>query len=581
MKNKLKNLVQFSRTLKILYVEDSLEAREQTLKLLENFFADIVVAVDGKEGLEKFYRNDIDLIFTDLNMPHMDGISMLKKIRETNDTIPYIVLSAHNEPDYFMETIKLGVDGYILKPIEIEQFSTLLYKIIEKIKLKKEDIDHTRELEQKVKERTKELTKKLYFDDLTGLPNRNSLLKKLELCNDENMPIIFLIDIDSLRTYNELYGIDIGNSILKQFAKLLLQYSKGSGYDVFRVGGDEFILFESARYIDLQKYEDTIYEIFNFFSKNRVYMPSLNEYMEIAITIGMSFGNNNALAKAYTALFNAKADDRKYKTYNAQIDRTKELKNTLYWRKEIKDALSEDRVLPYFQPIVNREQKIIKYESLIRIKQYDEFGDEKIVTPYNFLEISTDTKQYDDLSFRMIDKTINAMIDKNISFSINLDYRDIYNVNLMNMLKSYIVKFMKINKNSTNRVILEILEGQQIKDYDSFSEKLREIKELGALIAIDDFGSGFSNLTHIVGIAPHFIKIDGTLVKNIDTNQNSRKIIQAIVEMAKNLGIKTIAEFVSSKEIFDIVYELGIDEFQGYYFGKPVPLSDIEIQGVK
>ncbi len=581
MKNKLKNLVQFSRTLKILYVEDSLEAREQTLKLLENFFADIVVAVDGKEGLEKFYRNDIDLIFTDLNMPHMDGISMLKKIRETNDTIPCIVLSAHNEPDYFMETIKLGVDGYILKPIEIEQFSTLLYKIIEKIKLKKEDIDHTRELEQKVKERTKELTKKLYFDDLTGLPNRNSLLKKLELCNDENMPIIFLIDIDSLRTYNELYGIDIGNSILKQFAKLLLQYSKGSGYDVFRVGGDEFILFESARYIDLQKYEDTIYEIFNFFSKNRVYMPSLNEYMEIAITIGMSFGNNNALAKAYTALFNAKADDRKYKTYNAQIDRTKELKNTLYWRKEIKDALSEDRVLPYFQPIVNREQKIIKYESLIRIKQYDEFGDEKIVTPYNFLEISTDTKQYDDLSFRMIDKTINAMIDKNISFSINLDYRDIYNVNLMNMLKSYIVKFMKINKNSTNRVILEILEGQQIKDYDSFSEKLREIKELGALIAIDDFGSGFSNLTHIVGIAPHFIKIDGTLVKNIDTNQNSRKIIQAIVEMAKNLGIKTIAEFVSSKEIFDIVYELGIDEFQGYYFGKPVPLSDIEIQGVK
>ena len=576
MRRNIKNLVKFSKTLKLLYVEDNLEAREQTIKLLKNFFEDIVVGIDGKDGFEKFEKAKPDIIFTDLNMPHMSGIDMLRKIRETDENIPCIIVSAHNEPEYFIDSIKLGVDGYILKPLEVNQFSTILYKTIERLKLKQEDKNHTKILEQKVQERTKELAQKLYYDNLTGLLNRYALIEKLSLCDNKLIPIVFLINIDSFRAYNELYGIEIGNAILKKFANLLEYYGKGKGYSTYRIFGDEFVLFESVEYIDLQKYEETVSELFSYFSKNRVYIKSINEYIEISFTIGMSFGNKNALSKADIALSNAKDNGKKYSTYNVQIDRTKQLKNNLYWKKEIKNALDEDRVEPYFQPIVDKEQKIIKYESLIRIRQYDEFGEEKIITPYNFLDIAIQTKQYDDLSYRMIEKSIELMKNKNISFSINLDYSDFYNKNLMGMLVERLEEFQKNNQNNNNHIILEVLENQQIKDYHSFSKKIKELKELGAIIAIDDFGSGYSSLTHVAGIAPEYIKIDASLVKDVQTNMNSRKIIHSIVQLAKNLNIKTIAEFVADRKIFDVVYDLGVDEFQGYYFGKPLSIKEVK-----
>ena len=576
MRRNIKNLVKFSKTLKLLYVEDNLEAREQTIKLLKNFFEDIVVGIDGKDGFEKFEKAKPDIIFTDLNMPHMSGVDMLRKIREIDENIPCIIVSAHNEPEYFIDSIKLGVDGYILKPLEVNQFSTILYKTIERLKLKQEDKNHTKILEQKVQERTKELAQKLYYDNLTGLLNRYALIEKLSLCDNKLMPIVFLINIDSFRAYNELYGIEIGNAILKKFANLLEYYGKGKGYSTYRIFGDEFVLFESVEYIDLQKYEETVSELFSYFSKNRVYIKSINEYIEISFTIGMSFGNKNALSKADIALSNAKDNGKKYSTYNVQIDRTKQLKNNLYWKKEIKNALDEDRVEPYFQPIVDKEQKIIKYESLIRIRQYDEFGEEKIITPYNFLDIAIQTKQYDDLSYRMIEKSIELMKNKNISFSINLDYSDFYNKNLMGMLVERLEEFQKNNQNNNNHIILEVLENQQIKDYHSFSKKIKELKELGAIIAIDDFGSGYSSLTHVAGIAPEYIKIDASLVKDVQTNMNSRKIIHSIVQLAKNLNIKTIAEFVADRKIFDVVYDLGVDEFQGYYFGKPLSIKEVK-----
>ena len=141
---------------------------------------------------------------------------------------------------------------------------------------------------------------------------------------------------------------------------------------------------------------------------------------------------------------------------------------------------------------------------------------------------------------------------------------------------------MKFNEchqqENTNQIILEILEDDNIKDYSSFTEQLAQFRELGAQIAIDDFGSGFSNFSHIIGISPHYVKIDGSLIKDIHENEKSYEIVKAIIQFAKSLNIKTIAEFVSCKEIFDVAYNLGIDEFQGYYFAQPMSIEEIEAQ---
>ncbi|MEA3552851.1 MAG: response regulator [Campylobacterota bacterium] len=149
MVNNLKELSEFSKSLKILYVEDNQEAREQTIKMLKKIFIDIIVAIDGQDGLNKFKqnKNTLDIIFTDINMPNMNGIEMLKSIRKVNTTIPCVVLSAHNETNFFLDTISLGVDGYILKPVDMQQFITILTKTLEQIKLKKENIKYKETLE--------------------------------------------------------------------------------------------------------------------------------------------------------------------------------------------------------------------------------------------------------------------------------------------------------------------------------------------------------------------------------------------------------------------------------------------------
>jgi len=131
-------LINYTKQLKILYVEDSPDGRDATMIILEEFFDTITVAVDGEDGLEKFKENEIDLIITDINMPKMNGIDMSKKIRELDDDVSILILSAFNESEYFMDSIKIGVEGYIIKPINIDQFISVLNKVVKTLKLKDE-----------------------------------------------------------------------------------------------------------------------------------------------------------------------------------------------------------------------------------------------------------------------------------------------------------------------------------------------------------------------------------------------------------------------------------------------------------
>ena len=149
---KLQELHEFSENIKILYVEDNEKVRISTYDTLTKIFKNIITAVDGLDGLEKFENDDIDLIITDITMPNMNGIEMVSKIRQKNDDIPVLIVSAYNEAEYFIETIKLGVEGYLLKPIELDQLIKVLSRTVEKIKMKKELQEYQKNLELKVQE---------------------------------------------------------------------------------------------------------------------------------------------------------------------------------------------------------------------------------------------------------------------------------------------------------------------------------------------------------------------------------------------------------------------------------------------
>lgn len=123
-------ITNLTQKLHVLYVEDNNDARETTLRMLHNYFEHIVVASDGKDGLEQFKTNQFDVVFTDLDMPKIDGISMITEIRKENRKIPIIILSAQNDSEFLIETINLGINGYLLKPYTLMQIFSSIKKIL-------------------------------------------------------------------------------------------------------------------------------------------------------------------------------------------------------------------------------------------------------------------------------------------------------------------------------------------------------------------------------------------------------------------------------------------------------------------
>jgi len=130
-------VIEYSKDLTLLYVEDNDDAREMTTMILEDFFNTIIVAIDGEDGYEKFKENKIDFIITDINMPNLNGLEMSKKIRQIDQKTPIVVLSAHNEDNFFIDSQKIGINDYLLKPIDIDQLTNVIFEIIQKYEYSK------------------------------------------------------------------------------------------------------------------------------------------------------------------------------------------------------------------------------------------------------------------------------------------------------------------------------------------------------------------------------------------------------------------------------------------------------------
>lgn len=558
----------YGKKMNVLYVEDNKEARKYTSEVLNRFFENITVAVDGHDGLNKFKAASYDLLITDINMPNMNGIEMMKQMKEINNNTSMLVLSAHDETGYFVETIMLGIDGYLLKPLDISQFVKTISKCVKKIHLQqevegyKQKLESTNaELEQKVQERTAELEHRLYHDHLTELKNHAALMLQL---SQPQSQVLILIDINGFERFNELYGISAGNQILCTFSKYLQEFNHSRAYGLYRIYGDGFVLHRHLNENKDIKIDKDINDLLEITEELFAYIDEIDETIDFDTTVGISRENEHPFETASMALSIAKKQKISYLLYQTEMDISQQLSDDLYWKSEIKNALENDNIVPVFQGIVNNDQKVIKYEALIRLVQYDKEGNRKLIVPFFFLEASKTTQQYNKLTRTMISKTFSIMSEHTVEFSINLSFEDISNPELVDFLETEILKHQV-----GNRLIIEILESEMVSNYEVLIGVLNRLREHKIRIAIDDFGSGFSNFEHILKLNPDYLKIDASLIKTIDQDSRLHTLVKAITGFSKELGIKVIAEYVSSKEIFDVLAPIGIDEYQGFYFSIP------------
>lgn len=232
----------------------------------------------------------------------------------------------------------------------------------------------------------------------------------------------------------------------------------------------------------------------------------------------------------------------------------------------LKLAVENNSIEPYIQPIYNtKTMKIDKHECLMRIINPNT---QEVKSIFPYLDIAKKIKLYEKMMTIMVEKSLAYFSTKDNEFSLNLSYEDIANESFRN----FIYEKIKLFPYSYN-IIFEILETDFIEDFSVVETFVNNVRAFSCQIAIDDFGSGFSSMENILKLNPEIIKIDGSLIKNIHTSEESKTIVRNIINMAKELNAKTVAEYVHCKEVYDTVLQLEVDFIQGFYLAEPKSLK--------
>ena len=411
----------------------------------------------------------------------------------------------------------------------------------------------------------KKLIEEQFIDELTLLPNRQKLLKDLK---DSKIQKIAMININSFRDINNFYGFEAGDLVLKKFSQILLdKISKNINLDLYRVANDVFAICTKHK-DNLEEIRDICTNIIEHFSLNPILINNNSFYLSISIGVARnckdSAVQNNLLSKAEYALRIAKKRDISILFLDENIELYNKLKENKKLIEELKNALISNNLLIYGQKLINNISKKEKYEILMRVK----LEDGSILTPYSFLQEAKKAKLYLGMTRMLVKKACEYFKGKDIDFNLNLTLEDIKDQYTMD----FIVNAME-KTNTAKQITFEIVESEGIESFTEVSNFIKKAKKLGCKIAIDDFGTGYSNFEYIIKLDVDYIKIDGSLIKNINTDNNLYLTVQTIVGFAKALKIKTVAEFVHNEDVLNCVQILDIDYSQGFFIDEPKELA--------
>lgn len=407
-------------------------------------------------------------------------------------------------------------------------------------------------------------TKKIsYIDRLTGIYSRNYLQDYEMFLNLKNY-IICAIDVDYFKKVNDTYGHTVGDNLLIQITKTIKNQIR-TDKDIFiRYGGEEFCLLIKKDH-KTDNYPLELIEKIHQEFKDKKFNITKNEQIPITVSIGINISPKkqrnfiSAFKLADIALYNAKNNGRNcIEIYSENRDDSHFL--TIH---DIKDAISNKRVVAYYQEIIDENELGGKrhFEALVRIVK-----DGQIYLPEKFLPTIKDTFISTKLTKELLEIIFNKL--KNTSellhISVNLTQQDLTNETIINILNSYAKE-----ENIASKIALEIVETDEILCYENITQTIMNLKKLGYKIYIDDFGSGYSNFIYLAKINADAIKIDGSIISTINSDELSYLVAKNIMNFANEANIDVIAEYVSTKEIYDTVKSLGIHKFQGFYFSKP------------
>ncbi len=532
--NNIDKLLDAEGSVILLYskAEDSIDLRAHSDNFLNNKIPDISINKIIRELLsisernaEKYYEGDTRSIY---------GIK-----KEVND-------------EYFLFHIIFLPEKRIPKSEEISYIHTILNHLIYNINL----------------------LSLATYDPLTKLYNRRFIISFAETEVKEakryNKDLsIIILDIDNFKSVNDTYGHPAGDEVIKKVANILktrIRETDKAG----RYGGEEFIIIlpntPSKEALEVAE------RIRRSVENEKVPIKHNNEKLDLNVTVSvgvasLGFHGNSfyeLLQAADLALYEAKRNGKNQVRILSREEVDKLLQEETEDKVFLEKAIDEDKIFPYFQPILDiNTLEVIGYEVLARLEK-----EREIKSANKFITSSIKYGVAEKIDLLIQKKAIEVMAKKGIKdkyLFFNLSKAYIQNPSKIHQFEEFLFEY----RFPSDKVVFEITEEEAINDMHVVKEVIRIAKERKMKFALDDFGTGYSNFIYLRFFDVEILKLDGSLIKNIDKDKDNQIIIEGIAFICRKKGIKLLAEMVETKEELETLREIGVDYVQGYYFGKP------------
>ena len=539
----------------ILIVDDEQVNRELLGYIAASNF-DVLYASDGVSALKLMEENahTLSLVLLDLNMPEMDGFQVMSKMMENEALKNLPVLVMTSEEDAEIDCLKLGAADFIAKPFRAPE--VVIARMQRTIELYE---DRT----------TIEATER---DDLTGLFTRDYFFNytaQYDMYHPDAKMDAISVNINNFHLINELYGREAGDNVLHHMGMYLLDLRDKTGATIARIEADQFLIYISSGVVNYEEISEDIDKHFDTFPDIHVRVRS-GIYRDVDKSIEMERRFDRAMQAANTI-----KDD--YKVNIAYYDESIHQKRLFDMQliDEFDEALEQGQFQLYFQPKYNIEGEtpfLTSAETLIRWAH----PVRGMISPGVFIPLFESNGLITKLDFWIWKKAIQCIADwkkkynKDITLSINISRVDLYNHNLVSYLEDNLEEYGV----SKDQVYLEITESAYSEETNQLVNVVDKLRGDGFKIEMDDFGTGYSSLAMLAKVPVDVIKMDMLFVSGMHSNEKRETMIQLVMDIAKYLKIRTIAEGVEDKETVDFLKSVGCSIIQGYYFSKPLPEED-------
>jgi len=605
-----------------LIVDDKEENLYYLQVLLEGNGYRIDTARHGAEALVKARLAPPDIVVSDLLMPVMDGYTLLRhwKVDPKLQEVPFVVYTAtYTEAEDERLAVSLGADAFILKPTDPDDFIAVLHRVMAKVstaaptqaspaadnenailKLYSETLirkleEKTLQLEEANRELKRDIVRRqaaeqaieqlAFYDPLTHLPNRRLLNDRLKQCiasssRHQIYGALLFIDLDNFKILNDSKGHNIGDTLLVLVAERMKCTFRDSD-TISRVGGDEFVVILEDLSADTEQAASIAESLAEklLVALDAPYLLLGQEYSGTA-SIGISLFNgqessaDELLRRADAAMYQAKSQGRNtLRFYDAAMQATLEARLTL--EKDLRHGLTDHQFKLYYQPQVDLDGNIFGAEALIRW----ESPQRGVVPPLQFIPLAEENGLIVPIGRWVLEAACDQLkvweanpLTALLQIAVNVSARQLHEPNFI----EHALELLIAKKVDPNRLKLELTESTVLDDIESVIAKMHALREVGVLFSMDDFGTGFSCLSYLTQLPLSQLKIDRSFVNNVGIKHSDSVIAQTIIGMATNLGIEVIAEGVETKAQYDFLKENGCVLFQGYLFGKPVPVAEFE-----